>query len=171
MPAIIITPTVLVRFWSRVNKDGATQPHMTTPCWEWTGTKNSDGYGNFGTRRGDGSILTTGCHRASWQFVNGEISAGLGVLHRCDNRACVNPAHLFLGTHAENMADRQAKGRAPNVHGDRNPRAKATWEQVVAIRERAAAGESPMALAKCYGIPRPTVYHIINRRTWVESKR
>ena len=87
------------RFWIRVALvDGG--------CWEWRGTTDPDGYGIL--HRGKRKVRA---HRISWQMANGPIPAGLSVLHRCDRRSCVNPAHLFLGRQRDNMADRHRKGR------------------------------------------------------------
>jgi len=76
-------------------------------CLEWTGARNRDGYG---TVWDGGKMRST--HRVSWELRNGEIPAGLCVLHKCDNRRCCDPAHLFLGTYADNNADMVQKGRA-----------------------------------------------------------
>lgn len=95
-----------LRFWEKV--DASAGPDG---CWLYTGFRKWDGYGwlqrgHAATRRS----LTA--HRYAWILTKGSPGAGLQVLHRCDNPPCCNPAHLFLGTHADNMADRSAKGRA-----------------------------------------------------------
>jgi len=92
----------LERFWARVAK-------RKSGCWEWIGTCDKDGYGrlNFGR-----PIRRAAAHRLSWEFKHGPILPGFHVLHTCDNPPCVNPAHLRLSTHRENMHDRDAKGRS-----------------------------------------------------------
>lgn len=90
------------RFWEKVL--------ITEDCWEWQGQSLPHGYGQFrvGTRATDPKEYT---HRLAWSWANGPIPAGHNVLHRCDNPRCVRPAHLFLGTQADNVADMDAKGR------------------------------------------------------------
>lgn len=106
MPRPLAFPTLADAFWERVTvHDG---------CWGWTGRQQPNGYGTFphrGLRYG---------HRVSWQLHFGPIPRGMVVMHLCDNPPCTNPAHLSLGTHADNIADRDRKGRGrygPNAPG------------------------------------------------------
>ena len=137
-------PTYEERFWARVrNGDG---------CWEWMLARNHNGYGKFGAQ-GERA------HRAAWKLTNGPIPDGLLVLHRCDNRACCRPDHLFLGTPADNMRDMALKGRCSKV-GNPSMRANMTAELIRAIRARCTAGEQSKQIAKALGVHRNTVGRI-----------
>lgn len=131
-------------------------------CHLWVASRLSNGYGKFWL---DGRMQYA--HRVAWMFVNGPIPEGEGyhgtcVLHRCDNRACVRPDHLFLGSQADNMQDRNEKGRQPR--GEANGRAKLTKEQIYAIR---ADTRLLREIAADYGISsQRTVSFIKSRTTW-----
>lgn len=114
-----------VRFEERIEFD------TNGGCWLWTGGLGTSGYGHLLGE--DQKFLTAS--RASWLLYRGEIPAGMHVCHRCDIRACVNPDHLFLGSHTDNMRDMFAKGRRRAPRGELNPRAKLSPEQVLAIRD------------------------------------
>lgn len=126
-------------------------------CWRWRGKLDPHtGYGSINT----GGRISENAHRLSYRLFVGPIAPGLHVCHRCDNRACVNPDHLFLGTHQDNMADMVAKGRS-NAN-ERNPMAKVTDDQVREIRAARARGVPGIELARQYGIARNHVYALAN---------
>lgn len=146
------------RFWRYVTP--------TEGCWNWQGCVASNGYGNLRDR---GRTLTT--HRLSWEIHHGPIPAGLFVCHTCDNRRCVNPAHLFVGTAADNAADMVAKGRhvkCDPMRGTKNPKAKLTEDQVRAIRSMYRSGHIGVPrLGRFYGISGAMVHNIVKRKAWV----
>lgn len=104
-------------------------------------------------------------HRAVWQIVHGHIPDALCILHRCDNPACVNPAHLFLGTMAENNADRDMKGRARGGSrpGEKHHAAKLTDDQINEIRKATGLQRE---IAERFGVSQQSVSMIRNRKTW-----
>ena len=97
------------RFWEKVDKS------VASGCWEWKSSIRGNGYGAFFTHLIDEGRKCHGAHRYSWMLVNGPIPSGLWVLHKCDNRICVNPDHLFLGNGADNMRDCANKGRVCTI--------------------------------------------------------
>ena len=125
-----------------------------TECWTWKASVDRTGYGRF-YMNGKGEMA----HRASWWMHNGEIPEGMLVLHHCDNPPCVNPTHLFLGTHQDNAIDRNNKGR--NV-GNR----KLTDEEVIEIRKKYIPWKySTYKLASEYGVSQPQIGLIVNNKT------
>lgn len=130
-------------------------------CWEWARYKDKRGYGTF--RCGKKKIYAP---RFSWTLYVGEIPDGLFVCHKCDNPGCVNPAHLFLGTHLDNMQDCANKGRRPKQDGEKNNAAKLMEVQVKAIREMRRDGVWEYVIAKEFGVTQSTVSMIVNNKTW-----
>ncbi len=130
-------------------------------CWVWTAGGIPDGYGTFPIG-GDKRELA---HRFSWRLHNGNIPEGMCVLHRCDVPSCVNPHHLFLGTHQDNMADRDKKGRcrARGPKGEANGSAKLTEEAVKIIRE---SGKSRSEIARDFGVSPAAVGLVRRRKVW-----
>lgn len=128
-------------------------PEPNSGCWLWTGAWDSYGYGAVGDNRKS--------HRVSYEMHVGPIGPGLCVCHRCDTRACVNPAHLFLGTQADNTADKVAKGRAPR--GEGVLRSRLTTKQA---EEIIASPKTCQELAAAYGVTETTVSYIKSGRTW-----
>lgn len=129
----------------------------STGCWNWTTSR----------RAGYGSIWVDGknrrAHRVSYELHHGDIKDGLYVCHRCDNPVCVNPEHLFLGTSAENSADRDAKGRHITHRGSDNVSAKLTEEDVIAIRASDGKG---IVLAAYYGVSPSRISEIRTGKKW-----
>lgn len=162
------------RFEARVTNDGPIPPHVPElgNCYEWTGAFFSTGYGRLGRNRRPGAPTATTtelAHRISWELHYGPIPAGLDVCHACDNRRCVRPEHLFLGTARDNRLDAVAKGRAyiPTAPiGQDHGRTKLTDEDVRAIRRAADAGISPGYLSLRYGVDKATIHRIRRRETW-----
>ena len=131
------------------------RPDMGDECIEWPGSRNGGGYG-VATRNG-----TSIASRAVWIEVFGPIPDDMFVCHRCDNRPCVNPGHLFLGTTRDNCQDMHAKNRNADVRGVRNPQARLSEREVVEIRTAVAAGETCLAVASRYGVSKAHVSNII----------
>lgn len=148
------------RFWVRVNKNGPLHPNLGTQCWLWDGyIFPTTGYGGF--KIGNKLILI---HRYSWTLHNGPILATICVLHHCDNKLCVNPNHLFLGTKTDNNADRDKKDR--QAKGENNGTARLTDNQIQDIREKHKMGLSYRTLALEYNIDYTQIGRIVTRKQW-----
>lgn len=147
----------------------------TDSCWVWTGS-TWRGYGQFGMNR-----RSYRAHRIAWLIAHGSWPSGVCVCHSCDNRACVNPDHLWLGTNADNVADRHAKGRDARNFGDRNgarirpekmsrgtsnAAAKINSDAVRAIRYACNHGARQVDLAATYGVNQTTISAICRRKIW-----
>ena len=139
------------RFWMRVEK--------TEDCWEWKGPC----YKGYGRLWHNG--VTIRAHRASWIIHFGDIPAGQFICHRCDNPRCVNPAHLFLGTHQDNMDDKVRKCRSARLDrkGEKSGSAKLSNEDVMRIRKDARPNR---VIAIDYGLNYSTISDIKRRKSW-----
>ena len=159
------TPDVL---WSKVDKKGEDD------CWMWLGYKNKEGYGR--TWIDDRGYYA---HRVIFDLaypntitLNApESTADNGfLLHTCDNPSCCNPKHLFVGTHADNMADKIAKGRSPDFSGGKGPRCKLSMSQAQEIRELRKQGVSARELAKRYEISLPSIKTLLAGKSYVPKE-
>lgn len=143
------------RFASKIDKgDG-------NGCWLWKAGKDKDGYGMFNGRVN--GVLQARAHRYSYARYRGPIPSLLNVCHTCDVRACVNPDHLFLGTMAENMDDKMAKGRHRTPEGEKHYKAILTEEQAVAIL---ADPRTHSRIAADYNVSRNTISSLKARHSW-----
>ena len=149
--------TLEERFFEKVER--AEQPNA---CWLWMAAIGTGGYGRIGV----GRKLQT-ASRLSWELIHGPIPDGLQVLHRCDERRCVSPFHLFLGTQQDNINDCHRKGRALKARGEDAGSAKLTAEQVLQIRRLYCPFKCGYRrLAKEFGMSVPHIVHIIQRKKW-----
>jgi hypothetical protein len=156
---------VNIRFWDGVNKDGPEHPTLGK-CWVITTRFKEGGYGYISVN--NKRML---CHRFSYKLAFGSIPEGLDVLHRCDNPSCVNPAHLFAGTHKENMDDRDRKGRlgVEKRLGENCGAAVLTEDQVREIRavyRKGVIGRGTYVLARKYGVSASSIYAIVTGEHW-----
>lgn len=155
------SPTGLLRQGSNMTIQERLSLHskpVESGCIEWQAAKNNDGYGQV---KYNGKMRLA--HRVAYELANGAIDPELCVMHTCDNPSCINPYHLVLGTHQENMADMARKSRTNPVQGVRHHKAKLTESDVLAIR---SDSRSHPAIAAAYQISVGTVENIKYLRTW-----
>jgi hypothetical protein len=133
----------------------------TDGCWNWTGARAKNGYGQIGSGHRGGK--TAYAHRVAYLLYVGEIPVGLDVCHTCDNPSCVRPDHLFLGTRADNMKDAREKGRTGR--GAKNGAAKLKEGDVREIR-RLRGSYSQAVLAEKFGVAKSTISAIQVRENW-----
>lgn len=136
-----------------------------TDCWYYRGSHTPLGYGVFK------ALNETVAHRSSWAIFNGPIPKGMHVLHKCDVRCCVNPDHLFLGTHTDNMRDMVAKGRHvfPNLRGEQHPNSKLNNENVARIKVLRQQGKTHRVIADEIGVSRATISLVLGGKAWVQQ--
>ena len=128
-------------------------------CWECRGAMSKGGYIFFWFQN-----RQQYAHRVSWLLFRGPIPEGLCVCHHCDNPRCVRPDHLFLGTHQENILDRDLKQRT--VKGENHPHTRLDSYKIIRIRELSKLGESPLSIARQFSVSRSCIYHILHGRVW-----
>lgn len=149
------------RFWANVDKVGSVHPQHGQ-CWCWKGDTDTDGYGVVTDRR-----RVFKAHRYSWELTFGKVPGKMCVLHKCDNRECTNPSHLFLGSNRDNVADKVKKNR--QAKGSGNGRAKLSDREVLVIRSRYkpyCPVDGCNALARKFKVSSTVVWGIVNNTTW-----
>jgi len=134
-----------------------------TECWEWTASRNHKGYGFFWTGARVGVA-----HRVSYELHRGEIPDGLLVMHKCDNRRCVNPEHLLVGSYADNALDAHAKGRG--VIGTTHGMSKLSPDGVREIRRMRASRVQLHDIAKRFGVTKSCIWSVLTGQTWGHVK-
>ena len=144
-------------------------PEPTTGCWLWAGAMMKNGYGRFGVKAGD----VRQAHRYALELDGRPPASNQVVMHRCNNRACVNPAHLLAGTQKENLEQASREGRmlgGPRLRGFKNPRASFTSEQASEVKRRLLAGETRAQVARCFGVNWGTIERIASGLAYSEAR-
>jgi hypothetical protein len=164
--------SVLDRFLAKIDKSGPVPQHDPSlgSCWLWTSSIHKSGYGLFFMPGKHRNAAKAKAHRVSYELFVGPIPEGLDVLHRCDVRRCVNPDHLYPGTDADNMRDRDSRGRRPPPTGTKNGRAKLTEEAVREIKRALAAGETQTSLGRRYGVAQGQISNIALGKQWAHVR-
>jgi len=146
------------RFWEKVGQSGPTE------CWPWLAGKIPDGYGVIRDDAANGGNVLR-AHCVAWELTHGPIPKGLCVLHHCDNPACCNPKHLYLGTKADNVFDMLTRGRGRD--SGRNAHSRLTNELIPEVRHRYAEGSmTQRELAAEYNVDQSQISRIVNHHTW-----
>ncbi len=161
---ILLSEKHRILFWNKVDVGDLNL------CWEWNGGICRSGYGTFRALFGDIGY-TYSAHRIAYFLKYGPIPDGLLVCHKCDNRSCCNPDHLFLGNHSKNAKDMVSKGRwgGPTGITGTHKGAKLKADQIIEIRRRYSEGRlSQSALASEYMVHQTVIGDILNRKTWKE---
>lgn len=148
------------RFWAKVDKRGPDE------CWEWKAVKNIGGYGRFALPRGVRRQKWIVAHRVSWALDGRALPEGYILCHRCDNPGCVNPGHLFVGTHKDNARDRDSKGRRRPPVGTRNGMARLTEQQVRDIHDGASQSVPVKELSMRFGVSETQITRIVRGQSW-----
>ena len=148
--------TLLERF------DAKYIPEPNSGCWLWEAAYGSRGYGCIGVEVEHGRWAIEDSHRVSWKLHRGKIPEGKCVLHHCDNRPCVNPDHLYIGTKLDNARDRERRNRQEHPRGEDSPSSKLTLKQALEIK---LAPESSGLAAK-YGVTRQVISGIRRGAMW-----
>lgn len=154
---ILLTLSQIDLFMSKIDKKET--------CWIWTGQKDSNGYGRCTVNR----IVASLAHVVSYVLHKGPIIKGLDILHSCDNPSCVNPDHLRMGTHKENMNDRDSRGRSkicPPRKGVQSNFAKLTDNSVIEIRKCFSMGVKQIDLAVRFNVGASCINSIVKNKTW-----
>lgn len=155
------TAESIARFWSRVNRG---QPDA---CWPWGRLRNPQTYGRATMQFDNGTPpRRLFAHRTAYELAVGPIPEGLCVCHHCDQPYCCNPAHLFLGTHQDNVDDMRAKGGVSKSFGTDNPASKLSETQAQVIRRHHERGVSVADLSALFEVKPATVRKIIRGETW-----
>jgi len=159
-PQYNISENDIARFWRKVNKNGPVPAHVPHlgPCWPWAHVSVSHPYGTFKVRS-----VNVKPHRMSWLVHFGSIPAGHGVLHKCDNTACVNPEHLFTGTQETNIRDMFAKKRVVRPKGEAHAESKLTDDSVRMIR---SSELSYAKLAKLLNVSKSAIAFVKRGERW-----
>ena len=159
------------RFWEKVDIRSSNE------CWKWRGKTNPKGYGEFYSKIRNGKH--TRSHQVSWILAFGDIPDGFQVCHTCDNSACVNPNHLFLGTNQDNVDDKMKKGRWKSrflygeehpQHGEKSRFHKLTEQNVLEIRRLREQGHTLRSIGERFGVTHGVVNNILQGRKWAWLK-